>query len=303
MTIVEVPGALAGERLDRAVATVGDVSRSRAAALIADGRVQVNGAVVTTRSRRLEEGDQIVFEVVVAERTPMEADPGVEVRVVHEDADVIVVDKPAGLVVHPGSGNPGGTLVNGLLARYPEIAGIGSDERPGIVHRLDRGTSGLLVVARDPAAYDSLVDQLGARSVSRQYRALTWGCIADGKGLIEAPVGRARRDPTRMAVTGTGKDALTRYEVDELFTDPADLSLVVLHLDTGRTHQIRVHLAAIGHPVVGDDRYGGRRGDPDPGRPFLHAEHLAFDHPSTRERLEFSSVLPDDLATLLSGLS
>lgn len=303
MTTVEVPAALGGERLDRAVAMVGEVSRSRAATVIAEGGVEVNGRAITTRSHRLAEGDVLAFEVEEATEPLPEADPAVSFAVVHEDPQVVVVDKPAGLVVHPGAGNPAGTLVNGLLARYPEVAAVGDEARPGIVHRLDRGTSGLLVVARTAVAHESLVAQLEQRSVSRQYRALAWGRLSDARGLIDAPVGRARRDPTRMAVTSTGREARTSYEVDELYTVPIDTSLVVLHLETGRTHQIRVHLAAIGHPVVGDERYGGRRRVLDPGRPFLHAERLEFDHPTEGARVVFASELPDDLSSVLETLS
>ena len=303
MITVEVPAALDGERLDRAIATVGDVSRSRAAAVISEGGVEVNGRPVTTRSRRLVEGDRLAFEVEQVVDPLPEPDASVSFEVVHEDLDVVVVDKPAGLVVHPGAGNPTGTLVNGLLARYPEIAEVGSERRPGIVHRLDRGTSGLLLVARTRVGHDSLIGQLERRSVSRQYRALTWGRLAATRGMIDAPVGRARRDPTRMAVTSRGRDAITRYEVEDLFTTPADTSLVRLLLETGRTHQIRVHLSAIGHPIVGDERYGGRRAAIDPGRPFLHAERLAFDHPVSGERLEFTSELPDDLGAVLELMS
>ena len=303
MITVEVPAALDGERLDRTIATVGDVSRSRAAAVISEGGVEVNGRPVTTRSHRLVEGDRLAFEVEQVADPPPEPDASVSFEVVHEDLDVVVLDKPAGLVVHPGAGNPTGTLVNGLLARYPEIAEVGSERRPGIVHRLDRGTSGLLIVARTAVAHDSLIGQLERRSVSRQYRALTWGRLADPRGMIDAPVGRARRDPTRMAVTSRGRDAITRYEVEELFTTPTDTSLLRLVLETGRTHQIRVHLSAIGHPIVGDERYGGRRKAIDPGRPFLHAERLAFDHPVSGERLEFTSELPDDLGAVLEVVS
>jgi 23S rRNA pseudouridine1911/1915/1917 synthase len=198
--------------------------------------------------------------------------------------------------------------VSGLLARYPDLgrpSELWDPERPGIVHRIDRGTSGLLAVARTDDAYRSLVAQLGARSVARRYLALVAGHVAEDRGAIEAPIGRSARTPTRMAVSAQGRDARTTYRVLERRDDPLPATLLSLNLDTGRTHQIRVHLAAIGHPVVGDDRYGGpgRVGGTllAPGRLFLHAAELGFEHPLTHEELSFSSVLPEDLARVLSG--
>ena len=236
-------------------------------------------------------------------------DPAVDVVVVHEDADVIVVDKPAGLVVHPGAGHPTGTLVHGLLARYPELAdlpdAVGAEvDRPGIVHRLDRGTSGLMVVARTPAAYRSLVDQLSARAVSRTYRALVLGSVEGESGLVDAPIGRSVSSPTRMAISRKGKEARTRYEVEGRYTTPAPTTLVRASLETGRTHQIRVHLAAIGHPVVGDEPYSQGRSLPGAtvARPFLHAYALAFDHPTTGARVSWTSELPEDLEAQLAAL-
>jgi 23S rRNA pseudouridine1911/1915/1917 synthase len=225
------------------------------------------------------------------------------VPVVFADDHVIVIDKPAGLVVHPGAGNETGTMVHGLLARFPEVADVGEADRPGVVHRLDTGTSGLLVVARSPVAYDSLVEQLSGRSVERVYMVLVWGAVAADAGLVDAPLARGSRDPTRMAVSAGGKEARTRYQVDRRFETPAPLTLLECRLETGRTHQIRAHLAAIGHPVVGDDRYRGDRPKVLAApRPFLHARLLAFDHPATGERLTFESPLPPDLAALLGQL-
>ena len=191
----------------------------------------------------------------------------------YEDDDVLVVAKPAGLVVHPGAGHPDGTLVNGLLALDPEIAGTGDPQRPGIVHRLDRDTSGLLVVARSPRAYEALVAALGAHEVSREYLALVWGHLDAPRGVIDAPIGRSVRRPTRMAVREGGRRARTAYEVQAEFTSP-EVSLVRASLETGRTHQIRVHLQAIGHPVVGDAAYGGARSSPRPRTP-VPARHDA----------------------------
>ena len=194
-----------------------------------------------------------------------------------------------------------GTLVNGLLARYPELAGVGDPGRPGIVHRLDKGTSGLLVVARTQAAYDGLVAQLAAHTAERRYLALVWGHPASAAGLVDAPIGRSPRDPLKMAVVADGREARTRYQVRETFDRPAPTALLDCRLETGRTHQIRVHLAAIGHPVVGDATYGGVRPALDVPRPFLHAYRLSFDHPATGERLTFESPLPADLATILGA--
>ena len=291
-----VPAALAGERVDRAVALLTGLARSEVAALVEAGGVRIGGKAVAARSRKVAEGDVLEVDVPEAVDTSAGAEAGVDVPVVYADDDVIVVDKPPGLVVHPGSGNPAGTLVNGLLARFPDMAGVGPDPaRPGVVHRIDKGTSGLLVVARSPRAYDSLVGQLKRRDVERRYLALAAGRIEAPGGLIDAPIGRAENDPTRMTVSARGRTARTRYEVRERFTQPIEATLVECRLETGRTHQIRVHLAAIGHPVIGDQRYhGNRSGLPCP-RPFLHAFSLAFDHPGTGERVSFTSPLPPDL--------
>jgi 23S rRNA pseudouridine1911/1915/1917 synthase len=302
--VERIPAALAGERVDRVVALITGLSRAEAAALVEAGEVRVNGAARTTRSTRLEEDDELAvrWEPRVGAEVP-EADGRVPVVVVHEDADVIVVDKPAGLVVHPGAGHAGATLVHGLLARFPELAGVGDPERPGIVHRLDKETSGLLMVARSPLAYESLVDQLSRRRVDRRYDALVWGAPTVDRGTVDAPVGRSTRSPTRMTVTESGRPAVTHYAVVRRFHDPVAVSLLSCRLETGRTHQIRVHLRSIGHPVVGDERYRGRRQSLVAPRLFLHAAELGFTHPITKEPLTFTSRLPDDLAGVLAGLA
>ncbi len=307
---VTVPASLDGVRVDRAVALLADVSRAAVDDLVADGRVAVDGRVVTSRSTKLVEGQTLDVDrpdvVVVA---GPEGDPSVEFVVVHADDDVVVVDKPAGLVVHPGAGHSSGTLVHGLIARFPDVAGlpglVGSEpDRPGIVHRLDRGTSGLMVVARTPDAYHSLVGQLSAREVARTYRALVLGTVEGESGVVDAPIGRSVSTPTRMAISRKGKEARTRYRVEERFALPAPTTLVRVSLETGRTHQIRVHLSAIGHPVVGDDPYSQGRSLPGATvtRPFLHAYALAFDHPRTGERMSWTSELPEDLASQLAAL-
>jgi 23S rRNA pseudouridine1911/1915/1917 synthase len=300
----QIPAALHGERLDRIVALIADLSRSDAAALVAAGGAVVDGEVVVSGKLRLHTDQVIVVDPSLAPQpAPPQPDPSVAVAVVHDDADVIVVDKPAGLVVHPGAGNSAGTLVNGLLARYPELEGVGEPHRPGIVHRLDVGTSGLLVVARTQHAYRSLVDKMAVRDIGRTYLTLVWGVPANPVGVIEAPIGRDHRDPLKMAVVVDGKPARTHYRVLREFTVPAVAAFVECRLETGRTHQIRVHLAAVGHPVVGDAAYGGVRSPIPAPRPFLHAAALSFEHPTTGEPLQFESPLPDDLASVLASLS
>lgn len=297
------PSALAGERVDRAVAFVTGLSRQRAADLIADGSVQVDGVVVSDRSARLAGGEQLEIRDWEEAPAATAAEAGVVFGVVHEDDDVIVVDKPPGLVVHPGAGRSSGTLVNGLVERWPEIAAVGDPARPGIVHRLDGGTSGLMAVARTQVAYDALIAAMKARAVEREYSALGWGTVKADRGLVDAKLGRSKRDRTRMAVTADGREARTQFSVERRFTRPVAVTLLACVLETGRTHQIRVHLAAIGHPVVGDDRYGRSRPGLSCPRPFLHARRLSFDHPVTGERVTASSPLPPDLEAVLAQLS
>lgn len=299
-----VPAALDGQRIDRVVAMVTGLSRTEATALVAAGGVSVDGQVIARGKDRLTEGQVLRLAVPdqVADPRPA-ADPSVVVPIVHVDDDVIVIDKPAELVVHPGAGHADGTLVNGLLALFPELAEVGQPDRPGIVHRLDRGTSGLLAVARSERAYESLVAQLQARTVVRRYRTLVWGHPESQHGLIDAPLGRSPRHPTRMAVIADGKEARTRYEVERLLHEPTPTAELTCRLETGRTHQIRVHLSAIGHAVVGDDRYHGARQSLVCPRPFLHAEHLGFSHPVTGDHVAFDSPLPADLVEVLARVS
>lgn len=304
VTLTEtIPAALAGERLDRIVAMLGDISRTEAAALLDAGSVTVDGRAVTKASFRVVEGVVVSFPrpVAASDEGPV-PDPSVVVPVVYEDEDLVVVDKPAGLVVHPGAGQARGTLVNGLLARYPAIASVGEADRPGIVHRLDKGTSGLMLVARSAAAYDELVAMLVAHEVHRRYHALVLGSVEAPSGMVEAPIGRSQRDRTRMAVTIRGKPAATYYDVLRRFDQPTPTTELTCTLTTGRTHQIRVHMASIGHAVVGDARYGGARPTIPMTRPWLHAEHLALAHPTTAEPLSFDSPLPEDLTSVLTTL-
>lgn len=297
-----VPESLHGERLDKYLSLLLDCSRSRSATLIVDGEVTVNGVVQTTRSRPVDAGDVVVTAAPKNERPMAPAsDASIAVEIVHADEHLIVIDKQPGLVVHPGSGNNDGTLVNGLLARFPELAEVGELHRPGIVHRLDRGTSGLMLVARTPLAYDSLVAALSARRVRRRYLAVAWGTIEADEGLIDAPIGRSQRDPTRMALVADGKDARTRYAVVERIDEP-EVTIATCELETGRTHQIRVHLASIGHSVVGDERYGRHRESLPFARPALHAAELHLTHPVNGTAMAFRADPPPDLSTLLNTL-
>ena len=303
LIVEEVPAALAGERVDRFLSVLLGCSRSVASSLIDEGAVTVNGGPVDRGSERVAEGDRVeVDDIRPDPRAAMTPDASVELDVVYDDEDVIVVDKPAGLVVHPGAGHAQRTLVHGLLARYPEVALVGEPDRPGIVHRLDRGTSGLLMVARSETARASLVGQLGAHTVERRYWALAAGLVEADEGVIDAPIGRSSRRRTRMAVTADGRPARTRYEVVTRYTTAPAATELSCRLETGRTHQVRVHLAAIGHAILGDERYGGVGPDLGLDRPALHAAELGFQHPRTGEGMRFESPLPPDLEAVRARL-
>jgi 23S rRNA pseudouridine1911/1915/1917 synthase len=305
----ELPALMDGMRLDRAVSMLANVSRSSAAELVSAGRVLVDGAPVTHGKELVQEGSALTVHLRPPGDSAVAPEAGVTFDVVHADPDVVVVDKPAGLVVHPGAGHTEGTLVGGLLARFPDLAQLVTDgvcppDRPGIVHRLDKGTSGLLAVARTAEAYGALGEQLATRTMERRYLALVEGAVADDRGEVEAPIGRSTRTPTKMAVTAAGKPARTTYTVRErrpATTTRGPTTLLELALQSGRTHQIRVHMAAIGHPVVGDARYGTADKRLGAGRFFLHAYGLALTHPRTGERLDFTSPLPGDLEDYLAG--
>jgi len=299
MSELAVPAALAGERLDRGLALLTGWSRAEVARLIDDGDVLVAGRSVP-KSHRLEEGALVEL---LAEPTPAQppAPEPVMVDVRFADDDVVVVSKPRGLVVHPGAGHAGGTLVNGLLHRFPDLARVGDPARPGIVHRLDRDTSGLMIVARSSAAYDALVPALARHEIARRYLALVWGHLAVPRGAIDAPIGRSPARRTRMSVRDEGRAARTTYEVQREFDEPV-VSLLECKLETGRTHQVRVHLSAIDHPVVGDAAYRGARPSLKLDRPFLHAHRLELDHPTTGRRLTFEDPLPPELESVLATL-
>jgi 23S rRNA pseudouridine1911/1915/1917 synthase len=297
-----VPAGEIVRRVDRFVADRTGLSRSYVQKLIADGRL------TDDEGRRLRANSEVRAGSVTLEIPPpevpyhLEPDPDIEVRVVYEDDDLLIVDKPAGLVVHPAPGHWRGTLVNGLLARDDHYGGIAGVARPGIVHRLDRDTSGLLIVARNDAAQASLMAQLKARRVRKTYLALVQGTPAATVGRIEAPIGRDPRDRKRMAVVPDGRRAVTGYRVRERF---AAWTLLELDLVTGRTHQIRVHLAALGHPVAGDAVYGtgtARRGPDGLTRLFLHAWRLELVTPVTARLIRAEAPLPPELDTVLELL-
>ena len=290
---VRVPEAAAGLRLDRFLAGLPEVgSRAAAERVVAANGALVDGAPAD-KSLRLRGGEEVEVEPP-APPGPLRPEE-VALRIACEDSHLLVVDKPAGIVVHPGAGHGSGTLVQGMLAHG---AAGGEGDRPGIVHRLDRDTSGLLVVARSPEAHSRHKRLVQTHELEREYVALVRGRPRSRTGRIEAPIGRDRRDPTRQSLdTDRPRDAVTHFELDELIGQNA---LLRVRLETGRTHQIRVHLAAIGLPVVGDPVYGVP--DPALGRHFLHAARLAFVHPFTGERVDVSSPLPSDLARYLEGL-
>jgi 23S rRNA pseudouridine1911/1915/1917 synthase len=293
---LRVPEDVAGERLDRFLAGLPEIgSRAVAERLLRDGGVLVDGAPPRAKSARLAGGEELQFEAPRPVTSALEPEE-MELVVPYEDEHLLVVDKPAGLVVHPAPGHARGTLVHGLLAY--EVEGGDEPERPGIVHRLDRDTSGLMVVARSPEAHRRLQELVQEREVTREYLALVVGRPRSQRGTIEAPIGRDRRDAMRHSLdTDTARDAVTHFEVEELLPRHA---LLRVRLETGRTHQIRVHLAAVDLPVAGDPLYG-RAGDLGLERQFLHAARLAFPHPITGAEIDVSSPLPPDLETALSA--
>ena len=288
-----MPPEAAGERLDRFLAGLEEVgSRAAAERLLGEKRVRVDGSP-RAKSHRLAGGERLEVEVPEGRRTALQLED-LDLRIAYEDEHLLVVDKPAGLVVHPSAGHASGTLVHGLLGH--SIAGGAEAERPGIVHRLDRDTSGLLVVARSDEAHRRLQRLLRARKIEREYLALVQGRPRSRSGRIEAAIGRDRTDPTRVSLdTAAPRDAVTDFDVVELFPRHA---LLRVRLQTGRTHQIRVHLAAIQLPVAGDPVYG-IAGDLGLERQFLHAARLAFEHPVSGERVEAESPLPPDLQAAL----
>ena len=289
-----------GGRLDRLVAArVADLSRTTVQRLIADGFITLNGSICKAGDK-VEQGDVIVVRVpppapseLIAEEIPL--------SIMYEDDDVVVIDKPAGLVVHPAAGHASGTLVNALLGQIPDLEGIGGEVRPGIVHRLDKDTSGLIVAAKNDRALQFLQAQFKARTIKKMYLALVEGIVEPRAGIIDAPIGRSKADRKKMAVTREGRSAQTRYRVRQIYRQP-DLSLVEAYPETGRTHQIRVHFAWLKHPLVGDETYGRQKPLVPIERHFLHAASLTFTLPAGETRT-FTSLLPDDLQRVLDQLT
>ncbi|MBI0536333.1 RluA family pseudouridine synthase [Roseomonas sp. KE2513] len=303
----------AGERLDRAFAGMGGLSRSRVKALVEAGHAARDGTTTTDPSESLRPGARYTLAVPPPEpATPLPQ--AMDLTILYEDRDLIVLDKPAGLVVHPAPGHQDGTLVNAILAHAGEdLSGIGGEKRPGIVHRLDKETSGVMVVAKTEAAHQALSTAFAERDLDRSYLALAWGTPSPVSGSVEAPVGRHPADRKRMAVVARGKHALTHYATERAWG--AACSLLRCRLATGRTHQIRVHMAHIGHPLVGDPVYlrrtpGSAKLLPQAARDALlsfprqalHAQSLGFNHPITGKPLSFSTPLPSDMAALISAL-
>lgn len=302
-----VPAEQSGQRLDQVLAAlVPQHSRSQLQRLIKDGRVTIDGAAVVRTNTPVTEGQAITLDVPAP--TVSEAQPeALPLDVVFEDPDIVVLNKAPGMVVHPAAGHAEGTLVNALLHHIDDLSGIGGELRPGIVHRLDRGTSGLMVVAKNDKAHEELARQFHDREVEKEYVALIWGLLAMGK-RIEEPIGRDPVNRQKMSTRARrARNAVTRVTWAEHFPGVALLGVAIA---TGRTHQIRVHLSSIGHPIVGDALYGGvhRRVPPELravqklDRPFLHAHKLAFHHPRDNRPLQFESELPEDLAKVLLQL-
>ena len=294
---IQITEEMAGVRIDKAVSSIDeDWSRSQIANWVKDGAVKVNGETVKPNYKVRPEDIIVVTPPSLEELDVVPEDLNLEI--VYEDADVLVVNKPKGMVVHPAPGHSKGTLVNGLMFQIKDLSGINGVVRPGIVHRIDKDTSGLLMVAKNDASHNSLVDQLVKKTVTRKYVALVHGHIPHDKGTIDAPIGRDTKDRQKMAVIDKGKHAVTHFRVLERF---GNFTLVECRLETGRTHQIRVHMKYIGFPLVGDPKYGPKK-TIDFGGQALHAEVIGFNHPKTGEYLEFSAEPPAEFSELLESL-
>ena len=290
----------AGLRVDVLCGSLTEGSREWAKKKIRSGEILLNGKV-TKGSVKLEIGDQITlpdFQEKVIELIPQD----LNLDIIYEDDDILVVNKPKGMVVHPAPGSEDGTLVNGLLYHTKHLSNLNGDIRPGIVHRIDKDTSGLLMVAKNNNAHQSLAEQLQEHSILREYRGIVKGKMKQDVGTIQAPIGRHPKDRVRMAVVEDGgKDAITHFEVVSRYQK--GYTQMIFHLETGRTHQIRVHMASVGHPMAGDKIYGGDRGNPFKTQgQCLHAQKLGFIHPTTRERMEFEALPPESFEKIIRGL-
>ena len=288
----------AGVRLDAFLSADGALTRSQPARLIAEGRVRVNGKPAA-KSARLSGGETVTVDVPQLRETALPPQD-IPLNVVYEDDDVIVVNKPTGLVVHPAPGHPDGTLVNALLHHCGDsLSGIGGEKRPGIVHRIDRDTSGLIIAAKNDAAHLALSAQLKDHSLSRTYECLVTGNMKQDSGTVDAPIGRSSADRKKMAVVPTGRRAVTHWEVVARYPGVTHLRC---RLETGRTHQIRVHMAYIGHPILGDTVYGAKKPVPGLTGQCLHAAGLRFVHPRTGEPVELHCPLPPEFTAMLQKL-
>lgn len=286
------------ERLDKFLSTTEpEWSRTQVQQWVKDGLIEVNGKQVKA-NYKVQAGDQIKVEIPDPEALDVEAE-SMDLDIYYEDEDVLVVNKPRGMVVHPAPGHVTGTLVNGLMAHCNDLSGINGVMRPGIVHRIDKDTSGLLMVAKNDLAHESLVNQLVAKTVTRKYTAVVHGIIQHDTGTIDAPIGRDKKDRQSMTVTKeNAKQAVTHFDVMERFKD---FTVVECRLETGRTHQIRVHMKYIGYPLAGDPKYGPRKTVDFNGQ-LLHAGVLGFDHPRTGEYMEFTAPIPADMQAFIDSL-
>lgn len=285
-----------GIRLDKALADLTELSRSQANEAIKNGNILVNGKAVKAKYS-VKEGDLVTYDLPEPKVLEYEAED-IPLDIVYEDDDVAVVNKPQGMVVHPSVGHTSGTLVNALMYHIHDLSSINGVVRPGIVHRIDKDTSGLLMIAKNDRAHQALAEELKDKKSLRKYLAIVHGNISNDRGVIEAPIGRSEKDRKKQAVTAKGKPAVTHFKVLERF---GNYTLVELTLETGRTHQIRVHMAYIGHPVAGDPLYGPRKTLKGNGQ-FLHAQTLGFTHPTTGERLRFSVEPPAIFQETLENL-
>ena len=285
-----------GRRLDVLLSEQTGLSRSRVAALMEEGRCTAGGKTCLKAGTKVQEGQEVLLTVPA----PREAVPQAEdlpLEVLYEDEDLAVVVKPRGMVVHPAAGHPDGTLVNALLAKLDSLSGIGGELRPGIVHRLDKDTSGLMLVAKNDAAQETLSRMLKDREIEKHYRALAEGRFKEPEGEVDAPIGRSKKDRKKMAVDPEGRPAVTRWKV---LAEGRGCTLLDVRILTGRTHQIRVHLKSIGHPVCGDPLYGNGKGAKVPCL-MLHAYSLNFEHPRTKEKMVFRAELPEDFVEGMKG--